>query len=264
MAVLYNIDYDDINVWSTIVSGGWGIQNYRHIILTKDKAKDDFGSWLDWNAVRLPLTGTWAFNSTLSNASFEFSGNFISNGTNYSAIKFSAGYFYYNSIEVYQNASTVDSGWADEAYRTITFTSPVQYYGNEDFVKWFTQNAYPVAIFSLDMIWSGSGFDAEWLSSNSPAFLTYTLPSGTTATEAPSSSVTSYAVPANSLITIYLPGQDNYAYPQLSDNYKNFTWATNPTTGHDAKFYFTISQGETVTLNAKVVSMPGVMTNLPT
>lgn len=37
-----------------------------------------------------------------------------------------------------------ESPWINEAYRTITFTEPVQYQGNEEFVKWFTQNAKPL------------------------------------------------------------------------------------------------------------------------
>lgn len=37
-----------------------------------------------------------------------------------------------------------ESPWINEAYRTITFTEPVQYQGNEEFVKWFTANAKPL------------------------------------------------------------------------------------------------------------------------
>ena len=33
--------------------------------------------------------------------------------------------------------------WRNQSYRVITFTQPVQYQGNEEFVKWFTANAKP-------------------------------------------------------------------------------------------------------------------------
>lgn len=39
-----------------------------------------------------------------------------------------------------------ESPWINEAYRTITFTQPVQYQGNEEFVKWFTDNAKPLIL----------------------------------------------------------------------------------------------------------------------
>lgn len=37
-----------------------------------------------------------------------------------------------------------DGAWEDSSMRVITFTQPVQYQGNEEFVKWFTANAKEV------------------------------------------------------------------------------------------------------------------------
>lgn len=105
----------------------------------------DLNTWLQGNAVRMPLEGTWVFNNTLTNAQFAFTGDFVSNGINYTTINFSAGYFTYDQTQVYQHASTMDSGWSNQAYRTITFTSPVKYEGNEEFVRWFVDNATPLS-----------------------------------------------------------------------------------------------------------------------
>lgn len=105
----------------------------------------DLNTWLQGNAVKMPLEGTWVFNNTLTNAQFAFTGDFVSNGTNYTTINFSAGYFTYDQTQVYQHASTMDSGWSNQAYRTITFTSPVKYEGNEEFVRWFVDNATPLS-----------------------------------------------------------------------------------------------------------------------
>lgn len=257
----------DISTYALAGSGGDMQDAYRQITLEKP-ATGELLSWLEANAVRLPLTGTWVWNSSMlpSPSGTLSASGFTSNGNSYTSISFSSDgkSLLYDSTTVATLSSASNlMKYTDQAYRTITFTKPVQYTGNEEFVKWFTANAQPGATLSLGMNWSDSGFDAMWLSSNSPAFLTYTSSNGTTTTEAPSSSITSYTIPANSVITIYLPGKDHYAYPQLTGNYKNFTWIINPTTGHDAKFSFTVPQGEIVTLNAKVVTMAGVMTNLP-
>ena len=123
----------------------WALDAYRNLKFYSPTT-GELKTWLEANAVQLPLTGTWVFNSTLTNASFEFTGDFISNGTNYTTISFSAGYFKYNQAEVYQHASTMDSGWSNQAYRTITFTQPVQYEGNEEFIRWFVDNAAPPSI----------------------------------------------------------------------------------------------------------------------
>lgn len=76
--------------------------------------------------------------------------NFISN--NYSFNRF----YIDNDIEVinFQNTNNNEHDvsvyigktdkWTDQAYRAITFTEPVKYQGNENFVKWFTANAKPL------------------------------------------------------------------------------------------------------------------------
>ena len=118
----------------------WALQAYRNLKFYSPTT-GDLNTWLQGNAVRMPLEGTWVFNNTLTNARFAFTGDFVSNGTNYTTINFSAGYFKYDQTQVYQHASTMDSGWSNQAYRTITFTSPVKYEGNEEFVRWFVDNA---------------------------------------------------------------------------------------------------------------------------
>lgn len=47
----------------------------------------------------------------------------------------------YDSTLVYQSNT---GKWRDEAYRAITLTSPLQYTGKEEFIKWFTANAKPL------------------------------------------------------------------------------------------------------------------------
>lgn len=51
----------------------------------------------------------------------------------------------YDSTLVYQSNT---GKWRDEAYRAITLTSPLQYTGKEEFVKWFTDNAKPYQPYS--------------------------------------------------------------------------------------------------------------------
>ena len=257
------------NTYALAGSGGGMEAAYRQITFEKP-ATGDLLTWLEANAVRLPLTGTWVFNETLNSVTSSLWGNvnFTCSNASFKAMGYDPaskafGYQASDGSGVIGIYNLTDNVWTNAAYRTITFTKLVKYEGNEEFVKWFTDNAQPSATLSLDMNWSDSGFDAVWLSSNSPPFLTYTSSNGTTATGAPSSSITSYTIPANSVVTIYLPGGSKYAYPQLTGNYKNFTWITNPTTGHDAKFSFTVPQGKMVTLNAKVVTVAGAMTNLP-
>lgn len=126
------------NTLSYFIGGVSG--EYRNLKFLKP-ATGELKTWLEANAVKMPLTGTWVFNNTLTNAQFAFTGDFVSNGTNYTTINFSAGYFKYDQTQVYQHASTMDSGWSNQAYRTITFTQPVKYEGNEEFVRWFVDNA---------------------------------------------------------------------------------------------------------------------------
>lgn len=117
---------------------------YRQITLA-EPATGDLLTWLEANAVRLPLTGTWVFNSAVTNNSSTNRGGvftFTSNGTAYNGITLTGTG---SSLTVKYNAATVYSSgaWSDSAYRTITFTQPVKYEGNEEFVRWFVDNAVP-------------------------------------------------------------------------------------------------------------------------
>lgn len=133
-------------------SGGWLNTNYRQITFEKP-ATGELKTWLEANAVRLPLTGTWVFNNRLTTTAPPLHTNvaFVSNGTKFTNINTGGGgklepvksyYLFYNDTRVIQDAAYQD--WDNEAYRTITFTQPVQYQGNEEFVKWFTANAKPL------------------------------------------------------------------------------------------------------------------------
>lgn len=146
----YNIWYDTTSVWQS-VSGGWTNDAYRQITLEKP-ATGELKTWLEANAVRLPLIGTYVFNSRLTTTAPPLHTDvaFISNGTEFTNINTGGGnlepvksyYLFYNDTRVIQDAAYQD--WDNEAYRTITFTQPVQYQGNEEFVKWFTDNAKPL------------------------------------------------------------------------------------------------------------------------
>lgn len=96
-------------------------------------------TWLEANAVRLPLTGTWVFNNVISNTNAPGICNipFTCDGTSYTKIEITAtGSIYYGGT-----GPQYDMKWGDDSYRTITFTEPVQYEGNEEFIRWFVDNA---------------------------------------------------------------------------------------------------------------------------
>lgn len=144
----YNIWYDTTSVWQSISNPGWLNTNYRQITLAKP-ATGDLLTWLEDNAVRLPLTGTWVWNSGMlpSPSGTLSASGFTSNGNSYTSISFSSDgkSLLYDSTTVATLSSASNlMKYTNEAYRVITFTSPVQYTGNEDFVKWFTANAKPL------------------------------------------------------------------------------------------------------------------------
>lgn len=128
----------------------WALDAYRNLKFYSP-ATEELKTWLEANAVRLPLTGTWVFNSRLTTTAPPLHTNvaFISNGTKFTNINTGGGnlepvksyYLFYNDTRVIQDAAYQD--WDNEAYRTITFTQPVQYQGNEEFVRWFVDNAVP-------------------------------------------------------------------------------------------------------------------------
>lgn len=119
-------------------------ENYRYVKFEKP-ATGDLLTWLEANAVRLPLEGTWVFNERLNGlaAGGDWDIAFTSNANSYSKFIRSSDSISYGSTMVYVIPSK-ESPWINEAYRTITFTEPVQYQGNEEFVKWFTDNAKPL------------------------------------------------------------------------------------------------------------------------
>lgn len=130
-------------------SGGNMQEAYRQITLEKP-ATGELKTWLEANAVRLPLTGTWVFKSTPTKCPGDFNINFNSNGSSFTGIYYSGEVAKSDPIRYIASPSgtyltVYDNGaWSDSAYRVITFTEPVQYQGNEEFVRWFTDNAKPL------------------------------------------------------------------------------------------------------------------------
>lgn len=132
-------------------SGGNMQEAYRQITLEKP-ATGDLLTWLEVNAVKMPLTGTWVFNETLTAAKppLHTDVTFSSNGTQFTNInrgEVTGGleptksyYLFYDDTKVNSN-SAYTGNWVNQAYRVITFTQPVQYEGNEEFVRWFVDNA---------------------------------------------------------------------------------------------------------------------------
>ena len=149
----YNIWYDTTSVWQSISVPEWTYDAYRQITL-ENPATGELKPWLEANAVRLPLVGTWVFNEKLTTAEppRHTDVTFTSNGTEFTNINTEGGGvgeptksypLFYNDTKV--NSDSAYTGrWVNSAYRTITFTQPVQYEGNEEFVKWFTANAKPL------------------------------------------------------------------------------------------------------------------------
>lgn len=118
-------------------------ENYRYVKFEKP-ATGNLLAWFETNAVRLPLTRTWVFNNVISNTNAPGICNisFTCDGTSYTKIEITAtGSIYYGGM-----GPQYDMKWGDDSYRTITFTEPVQYEGNEEFVRWFVDNAAPLPI----------------------------------------------------------------------------------------------------------------------
>lgn len=140
--------WDDINKWA--------LDAYRNLKFYSPTT-GELKSWLEANAVKMPLTGTWVFNETLSNPSFlsyptpkDVSIQASSNSLDITAMRFEistatdAMEILYmlpgSSVSAYGSTEGI---WTNQAYRVITFTQPVQYEGNEEFVRWFVDNAAP-------------------------------------------------------------------------------------------------------------------------
>lgn len=129
----------------------WALDAYRNLKFYSPTT-GELKTWLEANAVRLPLTGTWVFNEKLTTANPPLRTDiaFASNGTEFTSINTGGGGMeptksyplFYNDIKV-NNDSAYTGNWVNQAYRTITFTQPVKYEGNEEFVRWFVDNAVP-------------------------------------------------------------------------------------------------------------------------
>lgn len=132
----------------------WALDAYRNLKFYSP-VTGELKTWLEANAVKMPLTGTWVFNGTLSNPSFlsqtahNVSIQANSNSQDITAMRFELR----NDTGAMEISYVVPGGnsftayhqtWRNQAYRIITFTQPVQYEGNEEFVRWFVDNAVPV------------------------------------------------------------------------------------------------------------------------
>ena len=136
------------NTLSYFIGGVSG--EYRNLKFLKP-ATGELKTWLEANAVKMPLTGTWVFNEklTAANPPLRTDIAFTSNGTEFTNMNkgrdlepTESYYLFYNDTKVNSN-SAYTGNWVNSAYRTITFTQPVQYEGNEEFVRWFVDNAAP-------------------------------------------------------------------------------------------------------------------------
>lgn len=130
----------------------WALDAYRNLKFYSPTT-GELKTWLEANAVKMPLTGTWVFNEKLTAAEPPLRTDiaFTSNGIEFTSINTGGGgleptksyYLFYNDTKV-NSASAYTGNWVNQAYRTITFTEPVQYEGNEEFVRWFVDNAAPL------------------------------------------------------------------------------------------------------------------------
>lgn len=122
-------------------------ENYRYVKFEKP-ATGNLLTWLEANAVRLPLIGTYVFNNhaTTITKSFSINCNFIF--ADAACIKLEgeddAGAYLMAITSDNRRIGIYTSGALAGPDKVITFTQPVQYQGNEEFVKWFTANAKPL------------------------------------------------------------------------------------------------------------------------
>lgn len=119
----------------------------------------------------------------------------------------------------------------------------------------------PRSLITTDM--ESGGFDAAWVDSNDPVFLTYTDANG--ASKEASAVDATYEIAADTTVAVYMLGGSRYAYPQLVGDYGNFTWLINPTdeNQNSAKFTFTVPANGSVTIKGRIVASKSAMTNLP-
>lgn len=129
----------------------WALDAYRDLKFYSPTT-GELKIWLEANAVKMPVTGTWVFNEKLTTANPPLRTDiaFTSNGTEFTNMNTGEGdfeptksyYLFYNDTKV-NSDSAYTGNWVNSAYRTITFTQPVKYEGNEEFVRWFVDNAVP-------------------------------------------------------------------------------------------------------------------------
>lgn len=129
----------------------WALDAYRNLKFYSPTT-GELKTWLEANAVKMPLQGTWVFNEklTAANPPLRTDIAFTSNGAEFTNMNTERGGMeptksyplFYNDTKV-NNDSAYTGNWVNSAYRTITFTQPVKYEGNEEFVRWFVDNAVP-------------------------------------------------------------------------------------------------------------------------
>lgn len=129
----------------------WALDAYRNLKFYSP-VTGELKTWLEANAIKCPLTGTWVFNEklTAANPPLRTDIAFTSNGAEFTNMNTERGGMeptksyplFYNDTKV-NNDSAYTGNWVNSAYRTITFTQPVKYEGNEEFVRWFVDNAVP-------------------------------------------------------------------------------------------------------------------------
>lgn len=157
MPVLGYITYDDTKIddsntpQGSVITALKPYSVYRNLKFYSPTT-GELKTWLEANAVKMPLTGTWVFNEKLTTAEPPLRTDiaFTSNGIEFTSINTVGGgleptksyYLFYNDTKV-NSDSAYTGNWVNQAYRTITFTEPVQYEGNEEFVRWFVDNAAP-------------------------------------------------------------------------------------------------------------------------
>lgn len=157
MPVLGYITYDDTKINDSNTPQGSVITALKPYSVYRNfkfyyPTTGDLKTWLEANAVKMPLEGTWVFNEKLTTATPPLRTDiaFTSNGTEFTNIHTGGGgleptksyYLFYNDTNVNRD-SAYTGNWVNQAYRAITFTQPVQYEGNEEFVRWFVDNAAP-------------------------------------------------------------------------------------------------------------------------
>lgn len=168
MPVLGFISYDTTKIDDSDSSTGGVITKLKPYSVYRNlkfysPTTGDLNTWLQGNAVKMPLTGTYVFNSTPTAPSSDVDSREISSSTNVSILfpdytgsdpllltRIEASSDGTISFETYVNGEPNLVGaysngtWEDSSLRTITFTQPVQYEGNEEFVRWFVDNATPL------------------------------------------------------------------------------------------------------------------------